>query len=43
MIVEDEYNEKDLKVQQRLDKSDVVTCKVPIRKMLKSTEPSKVT
>ena len=34
MIVENEYNDKDLKIQQRAVKSDEVTRKVPIRNLL---------
>ena len=40
MIVENEYNDKDLKIQQRVVKSGEVTRKVPIRKLLKNTEPT---
>ena len=40
MIVENEYNDKDLKIQQRVVKSGEVTRKVQIRKLLKNTEPT---
>ena len=40
MIVENEYNDKDLKIQQRAVKLGEVTRKVPIRKLLKNTEPT---